>query len=148
MTFDFTDNSSPDIYREPILPAPQNHAALLTLGEKRMEICDEEFEKQRWENEGGADSGRADSIPSDYGVAKDNPIIQMVDDAFDQLDDESFDTAVQTITHAVEHAVACQAEVKGLVRYAIDRLSTLGHPADPPHPGALRLIKQRHKLAL
>lgn len=148
MTFDFTENSSPVIDREDSSSPPAGRAVLPLSFSIIKETYNEEFERQRWENEGGADPTGTDSFVSRYGLAEDNPIIQMVDDALDQLEEDDFDEAVKTVTSAMQHAVLCHNQVRELVRYAIDRLSTLGHPADPPHSGALALVKQKQNLAL
>lgn len=148
MTFDYTDNSSPLVDREYSLPLSSGHAVLRSPSNKQKENYNDDIETQVWENEGGADACGTDRIHSHYSLTENNPIFQMVDDAFDQLEDECFEDAVQTITAIMEHSASCHNQVRDLVKHAIERLSTFGHPADPPHPGALALIKRRQKLAL
>ena len=149
MTFDFTDNPSPVTNREDSPSPTVGRAVLPPSFRKIKELYNEDFEKQRWENEGGTDADRVDSPTRQYGVVDDNPIIQMVDEAIEQMDEQAdYEAAVKTVSLAMEHADECRNQVKALVRYAIDRLSTLGGPADPPHPGALALVKRRKNLAL
>ncbi len=148
MTLDITDNYSPVIDREDSPPS-QGGAVLPSHFQKIKENYDEYFEKQRWEDEGGADFTGPDSLSSRYGVIDENPIIKMVDHAFEQLDEEAtFEDAVATVSMAMDHAEECRKHVRDLVRYAIDRLASFRSPADPPHPGALELVKRRQKLAL
>lgn len=148
MTLDFRVQPSPYLDPQGSEDSATNHAELPHSFYKVKEMYDAGNEKNARKDETGIDADWSDSISGRYGSIEENPIITMVDDAFEQLNDAEFDQAVDTINAAMEHALSCRDNVRELIDYAINRLSTLGGPADPPHPGALNLVRKRMDLAL
>ena len=152
MTFDITDISSPVDDREhsplPARPRPDGRAVLPPSFKKIQETYNESIEKQRWENEGGADPGRADCFDREYSNLDDNPITQMVDDAYAYFDQDELDHAARAIDAAIDQYVGCRDVLRDLVKYAVARLSTAGGPASPPHPAARPLVIKRRDLAI
>ena len=152
MTLEFTDITSPVDDREhsplPTRSQPESRAVLPPSFRKIQETYDEDTEKQRWENEGGADPSRADYSDREHGSIDENPITQMVDDAYTYFDQDELDHAARAIDAAINQYVGCREVLRDLVEYAVARLSTAGGPAEPPHPAARPLVIKRRDLAI
>lgn len=151
MTFDITDISSPLDDREhsplPPLGDSEGRAVLPPSFKKVKEVYDADFEKQRWENEGGADPDRAHRRNHRPRV-EENPISQMVDDAYAYFEQDELDQAARAVDVAIKQHVGCRDKLRELVDYAVARLSTAGGPASPPHPAARPLVIKRRDLAI
>ncbi len=151
MTLDLTDIPSPVDDREhsplPIRSRPDSRAVLPASFKKVKENYDADIEKQRWENEGGADPAGRDS-GDNRSRLDDNPITQMVDNAYAYFEQDEFDHAAQAIDVAIHQYVGCREVLRDLIEYAVARLSTHGGPAEPPHPAARPLVMKRRDLAI
>lgn len=152
MTLDFTETTSPVDDREhsplPTQVNPESRAVLPTSFKKVKENYDADIEKKRWENEGGADLGRVDRLSGEHGSIDDNPITQMVDDAYAYFEQDELDHASRAIDAAINQYVGCREVLRDLVEYAVARLSTAGGPAEAPHPAARPLVIKRRNLAI
>lgn len=151
MTFDFTDITSPvddrDHSPSPPRVRPIGHAVRPASTRITKESYDEDIEKQRWENEGGANLNRF--VGRDHGPGIDNnPITQMVGDAYEYFERDELDQAARAVDVAIDQHVGCRDVLRDLVDHAVARLSTAGGPAAPPHPAARSLVIKLRDLAI
>ncbi|WP_409431953.1 hypothetical protein ACJ3XI_06935 [Litorimonas sp. RW-G-Af-16] len=108
-------------------------------------LCYEIIERDRWEDEGGADPdvfGRRNRGVGGRVVAM-KDFIQTAQSRFDSDDIEG---AIDALTAAADHLKLENDVLHASVNDAIAHLTTLGCTATPPHPKALSLVRLRRSL--
>jgi len=145
MTFDFTDKSNVSESRDTYDPSPVGHVMLRKVRAKRLESkekTDEKLYGEYGKNESRADingfAGSLDSHPIDH-----SPLLKLVDEAYETLEAEQYDKAVDTIGEIADQFVERKKAVAALLDHTIDTLSTMYGPAAPPHSGILAVIRKR-----
>lgn len=110
---------------------------------------DEDLEKDRWENEGGANPNQPSRILNfDRDSLDQARFTHQINLFYELMDDGAYDKAAKVISHAAEKYCRYREQIRESFDHAVSVLSTLNGPAYPPHPQALPLVIKKRDMAL